>query len=59
MVTKDVIFAATGVTDGDFLRGIKDQGAYYYSETLALHKDSNTNIIFKNQLLGENLWVNF
>ena len=28
---------------------VKDQGAYYYSETLALHKDSNTNIIFKNQ----------
>ena len=49
MVKGDVIFCATGVTDGDFVKGIKDQGDHYYSETLALHLDSNTNTIFKNQ----------
>jgi len=49
MVKGDVIFCATGVTDGDFVKGIKDQGNYYYSETLVLHADSKTNKIFKNQ----------
>ena len=49
MVRGDVVFCATGVTDGDFLKGIKDQGNYYDSETLVLHADSKTNKIFKNQ----------
>ena len=49
MVKGDVIFCATGVTDGDFLKGIKDQGNYYDSETLLLHAHSKTNKIFKNQ----------
>jgi len=49
MVKGDVIFCATGVTDGDFLKGIKDHGNYYDSETLVLHEDSKTNKIFKNQ----------
>jgi fructose-1,6-bisphosphatase II / sedoheptulose-1,7-bisphosphatase len=49
MVKGDVIFSATGVTDGDFLKGIKDQGNYYDSETLLLHAHSKTNKIFKNQ----------
>jgi len=49
MVKGDVIFCATGVTDGDFLKGIKNQDGYYYSETLALHKNSNTNLIIKNK----------
>ena len=49
MVKGDVIFCATGVTDGDFLKGINDQGSYYTSETLVLHADTKTNKIFKNQ----------
>ena len=49
MVKGDVIFCATGVTDGDFLKGIKNQGNYFNSETLLLHADSKTNKIFKNQ----------
>jgi len=48
MVKDDVIFCATGVTDGEFVNGIKDQGDLYYCETLALHSSSNTNTIIKN-----------
>jgi len=49
MIKGDVIFCATGVTDGDFLKGIKNNDNFYYSETLALHADSKTNTIFKKQ----------
>ena len=49
MVKGDVIFCATGVTDGDFVKGIKDLGNNYYSETLTLHSSSKTSTIFKNQ----------
>ena len=49
MIKGDVIFCATGVTDGDFVKGIKDLGNNYYSETLTLHSNSKTNTIFKNQ----------
>ena len=49
MVKGDVIFCATGVTDGDFLKGIKDHGSYFDSETLVLHAQTKTNKIFKNQ----------
>ena len=49
MIKGDVIFCATAVTDGDFLKGIKNHGDFYYSETLALHNESKTNTIFKNQ----------
>jgi len=50
MVKGDVIFCATGVTDGDFVKGIKEQGDYFLSETLTLHKSSKTNTIIKNQV---------
>jgi len=50
MVKGDVIFCATGVTDGDFVNGIKDLGNYYHSETLTLHFNSKLNRIFKNQI---------
>ena len=33
MVKGDVIFCATGVTDGDFVKGIIDHGDFYNSET--------------------------
>ena len=49
MVKGDVIFCATGVTDGDFVKGIVDAGDSFKSETLVLHKGSKTNKIIKNQ----------
>ena len=50
MVSGDVIFCATGVTDGDLLKGIKDHGDFFEAETLILHKSSKTNKIVKNKL---------
>ena len=50
MVKNDVIFCATGVTDGDLVNGIKDLGTSFQSETLVLHKSSKINKIIKNQL---------
>ena len=50
MIQGDVIFCATGVTDGDLVKGIKDEGNYFLSETFVLHKSSSTNKIIKNQV---------
>ena len=50
MIKGDVIFCATGVTDGDFVKGIKDVGDSFESETLVLHKSSKINKIIKNQI---------
>ena len=50
MVKGDVIFCATGVTDGDFVKGIKDMGDYYLSETFVLHKSSKTNKIITSKI---------
>ena len=50
MVKEDVIFCATGVTDGNLVKGIKDLGKTFTSETLVLHKSSKTNKIIKNQI---------
>ena len=50
MVKGDVIFCATGVTDGNLVKGIKDLGETFSSETLVLHKSSKTNKIIKNQI---------
>ena len=50
MVKNDVIFCATGITDGDLVKGIKDLGNSFQSETLVLHKSSKINKIIKNQL---------
>ena len=49
MVKDDVIFCATGVTDGDMVKGIKDLGDTFQSETFVLHKSSKINKIIKNQ----------
>ena len=49
MVKGDVIFCATGVTDGDLVKGISDLGDSFVSETLVLHKSSKTNKIIKNR----------
>jgi len=48
MVKEDVIFCATGVTDGVLLKGIKDFGDSFEAETFLLHKNSKTNRIIKN-----------
>ena len=50
MVKGDVIFCATGVTDGDLVNGIKDENDTFVSETLVLHKSSKTNKIIKNNI---------
>ena len=51
MVKDDVIFCATGVTDGDIVRGIKDCKDFYESETYVLHKSSKTKKIYKNKII--------
>ena len=50
MIKDDVIFSATGVTDGNFFKGIRNYKDYFSSETLVLHKSSNTNKILKNKI---------
>ena len=48
MIKDDVIFCATGVTDGDLVKGIKNLGDSFESETYVLQKSSLTNKILKN-----------
>ena len=50
MVKGDVIFCATGITDGDLDKGIKDLGDSFESETFVLHKSSKINRKIKNRL---------
>ncbi len=50
MVKGDVIFCATGVTDGDLVKGIKYSDDSFFSETLVLHESSKTNQILKNKI---------
>ncbi len=45
MVKGDVIFCATGVTDGDIAKGVKDLGNEYEVTTFALHKSKKINKI--------------
>ena len=41
MVKGDVIFCATGVTNGDLAKGVKDLGNEFEVNTFALHKSQN------------------
>ena len=50
MVKDDVIFCATGVTDGNLVKGIQDLGDSFVSETFVLHKSSNTNKKISNKI---------
>ena len=50
MIKGDVIFCATGVTDGDLVKGIRDFGNFFESQTFVLHKSSKTNKIMKNKI---------
>ena len=42
MVKGDVIFCATGVTDGDLAKGVEDLGNEYKVTTFALHRSQKT-----------------
>ncbi len=42
IISGDSIFSATGITDGDLVKGIEITGKEYFSETLVTHKNSNT-----------------
>ena len=42
IISGDSIFSATGITDGDLVKGIEIRGKEYISETLITHKNSNT-----------------
>ncbi len=48
MVKGDVIFIATGVTDGDLSKGVKDLGSKYEVSTFVLHKSKKINKIITN-----------
>ncbi len=48
MIKGDVIFCATGVTDGDLAKGVKDLGNEFEVTTLALHKSKKINKIITN-----------
>ena len=50
MIKGDVIFCATGVTDGDLVKGIRDFGNFFESQTFVLHKSSKTNKIMRNKI---------
>mgnify|MGYP001430555260 CR=1 FL=1 len=50
IVKEDVIFCATGVTNGSFVKGIRDLGDFFEAETFVLHKSSKTNKIIKNKI---------
>ena len=52
MIKGDVIFCATGVTDGEMLNGIKEQGDKFEASSIILHKSQRlfqkiTNVIKK------------
>ena len=48
MIKGDVIFCASGVTNGDLAKGVKDLGNEYEVSTFALHKSKNINKIVTN-----------
>ena len=50
MVKGDVIFCATGVTDGDLVKGIMEYDNYFLSETFVLLESSKTNNIIKKKM---------
>ena len=48
MVKGDVIFCASGVTNGDLAEGIKLFDAEFKVNTMALHKSQKINKLFTN-----------
>ncbi len=49
MIKGDVMFVATAITEGDLLNGINESEDYYETSTIALHKSTKMNKIFKNK----------
>lgn len=49
IIRGDSIFCATGITDGDLVKGVKKMDEHYLTETLVTHKNSNIDII-KNKV---------
>ncbi len=49
IVMGDSIFCATGITDGDLVKGVKKMENIYMTETLVTHKKSTVNIV-KNKV---------
>ena len=43
MIKGDIIFCATGVTNGDLVSGIVDKGDSFEASTFVLHKDFKIN----------------
>ncbi len=41
MIKDDVMFCATAITDSDILNGVKKEGNYLVTHSIALHKDPN------------------
>ncbi len=48
MIKGDVIFCASGVTDGDMLKGIKDKGDSFEASSFVLHKSQKLSKKVKN-----------
>ena len=48
IIKGDVIFCATGVTDGDLAKGVKDLGNEYEVNTFVLHKNQKVNKTITN-----------
>jgi fructose-1,6-bisphosphatase II / sedoheptulose-1,7-bisphosphatase len=49
MIKGDVMFCATAITDGDLAKGIEEEEDFFEANTVALHKDSGINTLFKNK----------
>ena len=49
MIKGDVMFCATTITDGELAEGIKEHQEFYETCTLALHKKSKINTLFRNK----------
>ncbi len=49
MIKGDVMFCATAITNGDLADGIEDHDKFYKTNTIALHKSSKTNTVYKNK----------
>jgi len=50
MIRGDVIFSATGITDGPLLSGVKNHKDFFEVETLLLHKYTKTNKKILNRI---------
>ena len=50
MIKGDVIFCATGVTDGEMVKGIKDQGDFFEASSFILHKSQKLSKKITNKI---------